>query len=242
MKEIVSKDQAGDIGIWGKVERVAGFETDVYDFWIAVADFSVDPPRMIYQKKARTQTVSEIPHIYVKEALDALYGRPAPVEKIPDPALLERWDKAANLVQGDFERGGAAPLGWGPLPHDVTWVTENRQAEIEESHHSLHPERGRGRDVGRALLQRFLPGRGGGHLSFPLPMEDRPVRRPRSSSSAMTSCRPSSGPAPSPTRPGRKDARSTETSKISRGARGSGTYRPRISRLSTPTSPRAGDG
>ena len=75
MKEIVTKDQAGDIGIWGKVERVEGFETDVYDFWITVADFSVTPPRILYQKKARTQTVSEIPHIYVKEALDRLYGR-----------------------------------------------------------------------------------------------------------------------------------------------------------------------
>ena len=127
MQEIVSREQAGDIGIWGKIERVAGFETDVYDLWIAVADFSVEPPRMIYQKKARTRTVSEIPHIYVTEALDALYGRPAAVDKIPDPALLERWNKAANLVQGDFERGGAAPLGWGPLPHDVTWVTENQQ-------------------------------------------------------------------------------------------------------------------
>ena len=34
MKEIVAREQAGDIGIWGKVERVAGFETDVYDLWI----------------------------------------------------------------------------------------------------------------------------------------------------------------------------------------------------------------
>ena len=60
MKEIVAKEQAGDIGIWGKVERVAGFETDGYDLWISVADFSVDPPLMIYQKKARTRTVGEI--------------------------------------------------------------------------------------------------------------------------------------------------------------------------------------
>ena len=34
MKEIVAQEQAGEIGIWGKVERVAGFETDVYDLWI----------------------------------------------------------------------------------------------------------------------------------------------------------------------------------------------------------------
>jgi len=29
MKEVVAKEQAGDIGIWGKIERVQGFETDV---------------------------------------------------------------------------------------------------------------------------------------------------------------------------------------------------------------------
>ena len=46
MKEIVVKEQAGDIGIWGKVERVQGYETDVYDLWINVADFSVDPPAL----------------------------------------------------------------------------------------------------------------------------------------------------------------------------------------------------
>ena len=124
MKEIVVKEQAGDIGIWGKVERVAGFETDVYDFWINVADFSVTPPRMLYQKKARTQTVSEIPHVYVKEALDRLYGRTEQVAGAPDPKLQERWEKAPNLVKGDFEQGRGAPVGWDPLPHDVTWVAE----------------------------------------------------------------------------------------------------------------------
>ncbi len=122
MKEIVVKEQAGDIGIWGKVERVPGFETDVYDLAINIADFTVDPPRMIYQKKARTQTVSEIPHVYVKEALDRLYGRTASVAAGPDPRLQERWEKAPNLVKGDFEQGQRAPLGWDKLPHDVTWV------------------------------------------------------------------------------------------------------------------------
>ena len=109
MKEIVTKEQAGDIGIWGKVERAEGFETDVYDFWINVADFSVSPPRMLYQKKARTQTVSEIPHVYVKEALDRLYGRTEQVAGAPDPIIQERWEKAPNLVKGDFEQGRAHP-------------------------------------------------------------------------------------------------------------------------------------
>jgi hypothetical protein len=124
LKEIVVKEQAGDIGIWGKVERAQGFETDVYDIWINVADFSVDPPRMIYQKQARTQTVSEIPHVYLKEALDRLYGRAETVPGAPDPKLQERWEHAPNLVKGDFESGRGAPAGWGPLPHDVTWIAE----------------------------------------------------------------------------------------------------------------------
>jgi hypothetical protein len=124
MKEIVVSEQAGDIAIWGKVERVQGFDTDVYDLWINVADFSVEPPRFLYQKKARTQTVSEIPHIYVKEALDRLYGRAEQVSGTADPTLQERWEKAANLVKGDFEQGRRAPAGWDPLPQDVTWVEE----------------------------------------------------------------------------------------------------------------------
>jgi hypothetical protein len=127
VKEIVTRGQAGDIGIWGKVERVAGFETDVYDLWIAVADFSVDPPRMIYQKQARTQTVSEIPHVYVQQALDALYGRAEAVVPAPDPQLRGRGNPAPNLVRGDFELGRAAPLGWAPLPDHVTWVREAAQ-------------------------------------------------------------------------------------------------------------------
>ncbi len=45
MKEIVVKEQAGDIGIWGKVERVPGVENDVYDLWINIADFTLEPPR-----------------------------------------------------------------------------------------------------------------------------------------------------------------------------------------------------
>jgi hypothetical protein len=124
VKEIVVNEQAGDIGVWGKVERVQGFETDVYDFWINVADFSVDPPKILYQKKARTQTVSEIPHVYVKEALDRLYRRSEQVAGAIDPKIQERWEKNPNLVKGDFEQGRRSPAGWDPLPHDVSWVAE----------------------------------------------------------------------------------------------------------------------
>ncbi len=128
MKEIVVKEQAGDIGIWGKVERVPGVENDVYDLWINIADFTFEPPQMIYQRKARTRTVSEIPHIYVKEALDRLYGRTASVAAGPDARREERWAKAHNLVKGDFEQGQKAPLGWEILPHDVSWVWEKENS------------------------------------------------------------------------------------------------------------------
>ncbi len=128
MKEIVVKEQAGDIGIWGKVERVPGFETDVYDLSINIADFTVDPPRMIYQKTARSRTVGEIPHIYVKEALDRLYGRTPSIATGPDPNREARWEKAPNLVNGDFEQGGSTPLNWDKLPHDVSWVWEKARS------------------------------------------------------------------------------------------------------------------
>ena len=124
MKRIVRGEHAGDIGIWGKVERVSGHETDVYDFWIYVADFSNDPVKMIYEKKVRTETVSEIPHTYVKEALDRLYGRLPQASAPADPDVQMRWDKNPNLVAGDFEKGKKGPQGWDPLPQGVSWVIE----------------------------------------------------------------------------------------------------------------------
>jgi hypothetical protein len=124
MKEIVRQEQGGDIGIWGKVERVAGFDTDVYDLWIYVADFSAERVRVVYEKKVRTRTVSEIPHVYVKEALDRLYERSDGPPPTPDPGIEERWRKGPNLVKGDFEKGRAGPAGWDSPPKYVTWVYE----------------------------------------------------------------------------------------------------------------------
>ncbi|HLN32121.1 MAG TPA: hypothetical protein VK395_30600 [Gemmataceae bacterium] len=124
MKKIVRDEHAGDIGIWGKVERVSGHEIDIYDLWIYVADFSSDPVKMIYEKKVRTETVSEIPHTYVKEALDRLYRRLPQASARADPAVQTRWDKNPNLVAGDFEKGKKGPQGWDPLPQGVSWVIE----------------------------------------------------------------------------------------------------------------------
>ena len=103
------------------MERVPGNEFDVYDLWIKVADFSVEPPRMIYEKQARTQTVSEIPHVYVKEAIDRLHGRTA----------SGRWRRSPkgsaepvgpNLVAGDFDQGRLGPQGWDKIPAHAAWV------------------------------------------------------------------------------------------------------------------------
>ncbi len=123
MGRIVREEQAGEIGIWGKVERVAGHATDVYDIWIKVVDFGSEPPRVVYDKQARTETVSEIPHIYVAEALAALAGKPAMVagnEADGSPSFTA----GPSLVTTGFETGQSAPEGWDPLPANVTWVRE----------------------------------------------------------------------------------------------------------------------
>jgi hypothetical protein len=135
LKTIVVDEQAGDIGIWGKVERVQGFDSDVYDLWIIVADFSVKPPKVLYTTKARTKTVSEIPHVYIKEALDRLYGRTGERDTpaVFDPAIAERWNHGPNLVRGDFETGADHPQGWDPLPAGVTWVTAKKDQSAEET-------------------------------------------------------------------------------------------------------------
>lgn len=124
MRKIVREEEAADLAIWGKVERVPGNDFDVYDLWIKVADFSADPPRIIYEKQARTQTVSEIPHVYIKEALEALYGRGDMfIAKGARPTgLEERKAIGPNLVQGDFESGTTRPSGWDPLSDHVSWV------------------------------------------------------------------------------------------------------------------------
>jgi len=121
MKQVVRDGFGADIAIWGKVERVAGYDWDVYDLWIFVCDFSTDPPKMIYKVKARTKTVSEIPHKYMKAALDKLYGRQPAAEAGPDPEEEKRWKEGPNLVIGDFEKGLKHPVGWDPLPPYVTW-------------------------------------------------------------------------------------------------------------------------
>lgn len=137
MKNTVREGFDGHIAIWGSVERVPGFSGDVYDLVIKCVDFSQPgEPKVIYDKTARTNSVSEIPHLYVKEMLDALYERgptaPPPVNTLAE----ENWKKNPNLiVGGDFERASAGvPVGWEdragqnrePLGRLVAWAPDSQ--------------------------------------------------------------------------------------------------------------------
>ena len=77
--------------------------------------------------------MSEIPHVYVKQMLDALYGRKAGAPPSPDFLAEENWRKNPNLVIGDFEQGAdGVPKGWDnrcgqrrePLGTLVRWVAD----------------------------------------------------------------------------------------------------------------------
>jgi len=117
VKEVVRKNFDAQIGIWGSVERAPGTDGEIYDLTIRCVDFSEPEPKVIYEKaNVRTNAVSEIPHLYVQEMLDKLYGRkpggPPPV----DPGAEERWKTGPNLVVGDFEKGArGVPKGWEPV-------------------------------------------------------------------------------------------------------------------------------
>jgi hypothetical protein len=129
LKTMVVDDQAGTIAIWGKVERAPGHALDVYDLRIKVADFTTDPPTIIADIAARTETVSEIPHVHVAAALEKLasYLGTAPPRPSPGALAVPAPAGAAdgpNLVRGDFDRGKDHPEGWDPLPAGVTWLSD----------------------------------------------------------------------------------------------------------------------
>lgn len=114
MKDWVTKTFNSDIGIWGKIERVDKDVMEIYDFWMKIVDFSVDPPRVIYEvSKARTDAIAEVTGIYVRSGMDKLYDRQART-KAEQAAMQANWDKNPNLMEGgDFERtSGGIPVGW----------------------------------------------------------------------------------------------------------------------------------
>ncbi len=120
MKRIVVQEQAGDVAIWGKIERVPGTELDEYDVRVKVVDFSRNPPKVLHDATGRTKTVSEIPHVYIKAALDDLYGRAAGA--MVAEAAEARAPIGPNLVKGTFDEGRGGPDGWDPLPRFVSWI------------------------------------------------------------------------------------------------------------------------
>jgi hypothetical protein len=135
IKKIVKEGFDGQIGVWGSVERAPEAKGEIYDLVIKCVDFSIEPePKVIYETKSRTKSVSEIPHLYVKQMLDALYHR-RPGDTYPvDPTAEANWNKNPNLVVGgDFQTGaGGLPKGWEsvggqkrePLGGLVQWAAE----------------------------------------------------------------------------------------------------------------------
>lgn len=116
VRRAVLEEFSAHIGIWGGIERAPGHESEVYDLVLKCYDFSADPPRAIYDRSARTQSAAEVPHVYVKQLLDALYERPAQAAggSAIDPAAEANWSRNPSLLAGgDFERGvGRVPTGW----------------------------------------------------------------------------------------------------------------------------------
>jgi len=134
MKKFVEEDFGGQVAIWGSVERAAGAEAEIYDLVIKCVDFSTPQPMVIYEKTVRTNSVSEIPHLYGKEMLDALYGRKPGGPPQADPDAEKRWKENPNLVVGgNFETAvRGVPKGWEPvagqyrepLGNLVKWLAE----------------------------------------------------------------------------------------------------------------------
>ena len=134
VRRVVTGLFGADVGIWGSVERVPGHEWDVYDVVMKCVDFTTAEPKVIYDRKGRTQVVSEIPHVYREEMLDALFGREPGAPEPLNPVAEENWRRNRNLVIGDFERGAdGVPAGWAavggqqrePLGGLVSWAPEH---------------------------------------------------------------------------------------------------------------------
>jgi hypothetical protein len=118
VEEVVRKTFDAQIGIWGSVERAPGAEAEIYDLVVKCVDFSTPgEPKVIYEKiGVRTNSVSEIPHLYCKEMLDKLYERAAAAPRGVNPEAEARWKNGKNLVVGgDFEQAArGVPKGWEP--------------------------------------------------------------------------------------------------------------------------------
>ncbi|MDR3198307.1 MAG: hypothetical protein LBU34_10615 [Planctomycetaceae bacterium] len=173
MKEYVTKIFNADIGIWGKIERVDKDVMEIYDFWLKVADFSVDPPKIIYEvNQVRTEAVAEVTGIYVRAAIEKLYNKQA--RTAAEKAEMEtNWAKNPNLMEGgDFEKvSNNIPVGWEnrcaqhrePIGRLVKRVKDPNQPE----NHFLHTE----------FDTEIAEGFGLMYYSKPFPIEDAAMYR-----------------------------------------------------------------
>ncbi|MGD9126109.1 MAG: hypothetical protein PVH19_01915 [Planctomycetia bacterium] len=148
VKKLLEDQFGGQIAIWGSVERVPGNDFDVYDLKVRCVDFSAKPkPKVIYTVDARTKTVSEIPHKYLKAMFDALYekGGTGSVSVGRTEAIEKNWADNPNLiVGGDFQTGSSTkgvPKGWDthggqlrePVGNLVQWQHEGKNRFIRLS-------------------------------------------------------------------------------------------------------------
>jgi hypothetical protein len=162
MKKIVCEDFGAQIGIWGSIEREADAPDNRYNVVIKCADFSADPPKVIYDIQAHTESVSELPHQHIKNLIDALYDRSPNASENKASTLgsstadsreayatmvKEYWQKNPNLVVGgDFESGeDGVPKGWEktagqlrePLGNLVQWMPEPGSSTNKVIHFTL---------------------------------------------------------------------------------------------------------
>jgi hypothetical protein len=138
--EVVRRDFEAQVGIWGSIERAPGADVEIYDLSIRCVDFSGPQPQVIYEKlNVRTSSVSEVPHVYVREMLEKLSGRTIPLPQTKrlyatGAAVEQRWQNGRNLIGGgDFETAvRGVPKGWEPragqlrepLGNLVKWVQD----------------------------------------------------------------------------------------------------------------------
>ena len=232
MKKIVEDDFGGQIGIWGSVERAPGTEGEIYDLVIKCVDFSAKPkPKVIYEVKARTKSVSEIPHLYVKadarRAVRAEAGRPGRPRSAGRRRTGRRtrtsWPAISSTAPAACPRAGTSVAGQQrePLGGLVRWTTEKGNADNKVIRFTL--DRNVAENEGVMYYSDYFPVEEGAKYRFQC--------RWRSNGPAVKvfiKCYDDRSP-----RRGRAAARSIAASRTSRGRTARGTRRPRTSRRST---------
>ncbi|MFZ5832716.1 MAG: hypothetical protein ACOY3P_21725 [Planctomycetota bacterium] len=139
VKRIVQEEFGAHIGIWGSIERLPNVRWDEYDLVIKCVDFAAGlEPKVVYEVRTQTKTVSEIPHLYAKQMLEALVGTTPSGGGGLEAIIEANWQKNPNVVTGDFQSGaGGAPKGWEavagqqrePLGKQAAWVAEGGNAQ-----------------------------------------------------------------------------------------------------------------